>query len=85
VAVWRTHCETSMIPVSQRTKKEFGRILYRRKQRGFEQKVAKEAKTDQELGFRGDHSAGPSARVTSHGCGVNSGATEGAEEDLNRR
>jgi hypothetical protein len=43
-----------MIPVSQRTKKEFGRI-YRRKQRGFEQKAAKEAKTDQELGFQRDH------------------------------
>jgi hypothetical protein len=54
-----------MIPVSQRTKKEFGRILYRRKQRGFEQKVAKEAKIDQELGFQRDHSADPSASVTS--------------------
>jgi hypothetical protein len=85
VAVGRTHCETSMIPVSPRTKKEFGTILYRRKQRGFEQKVAKETKTDQELGFQRDVSVGPSVSVTSRSCGVNSGATEGTEEDLNRR
>jgi hypothetical protein len=56
--------------------------FHRRNGRGFEQKVAKEAKTDQKLGFRRDCSASPSAERDNARFRSFTGRME---EDLNRR